>query len=173
MTHALVVQPDLFHEKKHLIQLAFAAIYLHVVMKPHLIFLLLLMGACVSKPTPMSIPENAEASLLELRAEIKYVEDMGIFYPGIMDDSLRPLMGEHVDHAIDEMLAIVRSGSASKEAYLEAIRSGLGRYHGQYLDTEDRERTALYFQQMMDIVGLDGSEGMLNDFVHGWDPDSN
>lgn len=59
---------------------------------------------------------------------------------------------------------------ATEQAYLNAIRKGLSRFNKIDLDTEDRERTAGYFMQMMDIVGLESSDGLLNRFVYDWDP---
>ena len=38
------------------------------------------------------------------------------------------------------------------------------------LDTEDRERVSTYFEELMDIVGLQSSDGKLNQFIYGFDP---
>jgi hypothetical protein len=39
-------------------------------------------------------------------------------------------------------------------------------------DSEDRERILLYFQEIMDIVELQSSNGQLNDFYYGFDPNT-
>ena len=39
-------------------------------------------------------------------------------------------------------------------------------------DSEDRERILLYFQEIMDIVGLESSNGQLNNFYYGFDPNT-
>ncbi|WP_232732592.1 DUF4844 domain-containing protein [Cellulophaga sp. RHA19] len=36
-------------------------------------------------------------------------------------------------------------------------------------DSEDRERILLYFQEIMDIVGLQSSKGKLNNFYYGFE----
>ena len=38
------------------------------------------------------------------------------------------------------------------------------------LDTEDRERVCSYFEELMNIVKLESSEGQLNKFMYGFDP---
>lgn len=135
--------------------------------------LILLMGlwACDQQPETMTIPSNAEERLLSLQLEEKYVEDMKQLYPGISDPSMRPLLSEKVNAAIDDFLTISKKGNPTDATYLDAIHKGLARFEGLALDTEDRERTALYFQQLMDIVGLKSSEGALNTFIYGFDPE--
>ena len=38
------------------------------------------------------------------------------------------------------------------------------------LDTEDRERICHYYEELMNIVGLESSGGHLNNFMYGFDP---
>jgi hypothetical protein len=56
--------------------------------------------------------------------------------------------------------------------YQNAIKIGLDRFSDLYLklDTEDRERVCSYFEELMDIVGLESSGGHLNDFMYGFNP---
>lgn len=126
--------------------------------------------SCTSNLTQMEIPTKAEAELLALQGAEKYVEDTALFYPGIADASMRPVLSAKINLAIGDFLQIVRSGNATEQAYLDSIRKGLSRFNKIDLDTEDRERTAGYFMQMMDIVGLESSDGLLNRFVYDWDP---
>ena len=37
------------------------------------------------------------------------------------------------------------------------------------LDTENRERICTYYEELMDIVGLESSEGLLNEFMYDFD----
>ena len=39
------------------------------------------------------------------------------------------------------------------------------------LDTENRERVCSYFEELMDIVGLKSSNGQLNKFMYGFEPE--
>ncbi len=135
------------------------------------LILLVGLGACEHQPEAMTIPSDAEERLLSLQLQEKYVEDMQQLYPGIADPSMRPLLSAKVNAAIDDFLTICRKGNPTDATYLDAIHKGLARFEDLELDTEDRERTASYFQQLMDIVGLKSSEGALNTFIYGFDPE--
>jgi hypothetical protein len=37
-------------------------------------------------------------------------------------------------------------------------------------DTEDRERVCMNMEKIMDIVGLESSDGLLNNWLYGFDP---
>jgi hypothetical protein len=103
------------------------------------------------------------------KSKEKYVEDTAIFYPGISDKSLRPLLTEKLNLATDDFIVLSSRGNASEKEYLEKIETGLKRFADIYenLDTEDRERTCKYFEELMDIVGLESSGGHLNNFMYG------
>ncbi len=102
----------------------------------------------------------------------KFVEETTIFYPGISNPTLRPALSEKINQAADDFKAVAAGGHATDKDYQEKIRVGLQRFADIYmdLDTEDRERVCLYFQELMDIVGLKSSDGQLNEFVYGFDP---
>lgn len=67
---------------------------------------------------------------------------------------------------------IAKSKNPNNKEYLKKINIGLLRFSNAnlYLDTEDRERVCLYFEELMDIVGLESSNGQLNKFLYGFDP---
>lgn len=100
----------------------------------------------------------------------KFVEEEQLLYPGIGDPALRPELTEKINLAADDFKKLADKGAATDEEYQDAIKKGLGRFIGIYLDTEDRERVCGYFEELMDIVGLESSGGYLNDFMYGFDP---
>ena len=51
------------------------------------------------------------------------------------------------------------------------IKIGLERFK-DIVDTEDRERICLYYEELMNMVGLESSAGLLNKFLYGFDPNS-
>ncbi|MBT1687365.1 DUF4844 domain-containing protein [Dawidia soli] len=117
----------------------------------------------------MKSKEESLANLRQLRMDEKFLEDMNIFYPGIADEADKETLTGLVNKGIDEFTNVVHSGG--DEAYREAIRKGLSYFDesGLYIDTEDRERVGLYFQQMMDAVGVESSGGILNTWLYGFD----
>ena len=108
----------------------------------------------------------------EFIAKEKFVEDNSIFYPGISDERLRPSLTQKINQAAEDFREVFMSSNPSKEKYLEKIRIGLDRFKNTPVtsDTEDKERVCHYFQELMDIVGLESSEGILNKFMYGFDP---
>jgi hypothetical protein len=102
----------------------------------------------------------------------KFVEDTTIFYPGIADPALRPLLTEKMNQAAEDFKSVSLTADATKTAYVEKIKLGLDRFLNTEVmnDTEDRERVCHYFEELMDIVGLESSEGLLNNFMYGFNP---
>ncbi|HNR56154.1 MAG TPA: DUF4844 domain-containing protein [Flavobacteriales bacterium] len=93
-------------------------------------------------------------------------------YPGISEERLKPILTERINQAADYFQEIASGPYPSDDKYLEALDRGLESFTEVYLelDTEDRERICTYFEELMDIVGLESSEGRLNNFMYGFDP---
>lgn len=93
-------------------------------------------------------------------------------YPGLADPTMKPTLTEKINKAADDFQTLAKSNDATEKDYQDKIRLGLNRFSGIYtnIDTEDRERICAYFQELMDIVGLESSDGALNNFMYGFDP---
>ena len=102
----------------------------------------------------------------------KFVQDDKLFYPGIGDLTLKPILTKKINLAGEDFKTIANKGTVSDKEYQAVIKDGLGRFAELYLqlDTEDRERICSYFEELMDIVGLESSDGHLNNFMYGFDP---
>lgn len=102
----------------------------------------------------------------------KFLEDTALLYPGISDPALKPILTEKVNEAAEDFRKASSKGNATKQDYLDALDKGLSRFDRYTpFDTEDRERVGHYFEELMQIVGLTSSEGRLNRFLYGFDPD--
>ena len=117
-------------------------------------------------------PINAMDKFEQFKAKEKFVQDNSIFYPGIADENLKPILTEKINQSADDFKALAEKGQSTDKEYQEKIKVGLLRFSDVYenLDTEDRERVCHYFEELMDIVGLESSNGQLNEFVYGFDP---
>jgi hypothetical protein len=117
-------------------------------------------------------PTNAMEKFEKFKAKEKFVEDMKILYPGIGAEKLKPILTEKINLAAEDFEKIAKNGNATDKDYQNAIGKGLDRFKSIYLeiDTEDRERVCAYFEELMDIVGLESSDGQLNNFMYGFDP---
>jgi hypothetical protein len=134
-----------------------------------IISILILALSCKEKPGKVA-PMVVEKLNAFIKKE-KFVQDMSVSYPGISDPSLRLELTGKINQAAEDFKTVSQSTDPGREKYLEKIKLGLGRFDGTPVyDTEDRERICHYFEELMDIVGLQSSEGLLNEFMYGFDP---
>ncbi len=135
-----------------------------------LILLILVFTACHQNQNKT---QSQEMKKLEaLKAKEKFIEDADIMYPGIGDQKLKPTLTEKINLAATDFEVLAEKGNASDKDYQNAIKKGLSRFKTLYqsIDTEDRERICTYFEELMDIVGLESSGGHLNHFIYGFNP---
>jgi hypothetical protein len=131
---------------------------------------LLLFTACGQGQ--IKTPENAMTKFEEFKSKEKFLQDDKLFYPGIGDPKLKPILTEKINSVADEFKKLADQGNSTDKDYQNVIKSGLEKFSDVYLqlDTEDRERVCSYFEELMDIVGLESSGGHLNNFMYGFDP---
>jgi hypothetical protein len=92
-------------------------------------------------------------------------------YTGVSDPMLKAGLAEKINLAANDFMRVAEGEKPDSKAYVNAIETGLGRFlEYTQLDTEERERICMYFEELMDIVGLESSEGQLNTFMYGFDP---
>jgi Domain of unknown function (DUF4844) len=116
--------------------------------------------------------ENTMPKFEEFKNKEKFIKDDKVFYSGISDLGLKPDLTQKINLAADDFKKLANKGNVSEKEYQNAIKIGLNRFANLYLqlDTEDRERICYYFEELMDIVGLESSGGHLNFFMYGFDP---
>lgn len=134
-----------------------------------LIFVTLIFSSCGQ--SQIKTPTDAMSKFEKFKNKEKFIEDMTIFYPGIGDEKLKPILTDKINLIVDDFKKIAESKNATDEDYQNAIKKGLQRFSEIYLeiDTENRERICHYFEELMDIVGLESSNGQLNDFMYNFD----
>ncbi|MCI2230513.1 DUF4844 domain-containing protein [Polaribacter sp. MSW13] len=135
-----------------------------------ILVLFLTLSACGQNATEMKTPENANEKFAEFIAKKKFVEEN--FYPGIADEKMRPVFTEKINQIASDFKTVAESEKPTDRKYQEKIGIGFSRFANIYLelDTEDRERVCTYIQELMDIVELESSNGLLNKFMYGFDP---
>jgi hypothetical protein len=137
-----------------------------------LVFICIILVSCGQGQ--MKTSNKAMEQFEQFKAKDKFTEDMSLLYPGIADPALKPILTDKINLAADDFKEVADSDNPTAEKYQEKIGVGLNRFSDLYiqLDTEDRERICNYFEELMDIVGLESSAGQLNDFMYGFDPNS-
>jgi hypothetical protein len=136
-----------------------------------IIFLLLSCEQILDKE--MTIESQAINNLEAFKTKSKFEPDtIRMFYPGVADPALKPTLTELINKAADDFIEVAKDKEPTENKFQQKISVGLSRFTPLYLelDTEDRERVCTYFEELMDIVGLESSGGRLNEWMYGFDP---
>ena len=138
-----------------------------------LIILSAALNACSQKN--METPTNAIQELAEFKSKEKFNSDNSLMYPGAANPEIKTKLSELINLAADDFIVAAQNASPTEDLYHEKIKLGLSRFSKIYLDidTEDRERVCIYYEELMDIVQLESSGGQLNIFMYGFDPSGN
>ena len=115
----------------------------------------------------LNLPVDAMARLEALKNAPKFLPEADGLYTGVHDASER-LAAETVINAVIERVEKLLSGAGTKKAVLNEFSLGLSQI--TLSDTEDREQAALYMERIMDCVGMESSDGLLNTWMYGFDP---
>jgi len=131
---------------------------------------LLLLTACGQRQ--LKTPEDAIKKIDEFKNKEKFIKDDRIFYPGIGNIKLKPILTEKINLSANDFKELASKVTPTDSEYQDAIKNGLNRFEENYfdLDTEDKERICGYYEELMDIVHLESSGGHLNNFMYGFDP---
>jgi uncharacterized UPF0160 family protein len=114
--------------------------------------------------------DNTEKAFTNFIEKEKFNKDEALLYNGLSDKNLKPVLNKELNRIAETFKFIQSSKNPSDEIYQKAIQIGLKPIEKLELDTEDRTRVANYIEELMDIVGLKSSNGILNNYVYGFDP---
>ena len=142
-------------------------------MKNQIFILFIFLIFSCQKPT-IKVDNIMLKKIEDFKKKEKFQPDMKILYPGIGNEKLKPIVTEKINLTANDFENILKNGNATNEEFQNAIKTGLNRFSDIYLelDTENRERICEYFEEMMDIVGLEGSNGQLNNFMYNFNPNN-
>jgi hypothetical protein len=102
--------------------------------------------------------------LAELRDRPKYVELPGTLYNGLRPEPARLLAERQINALIDRLREGLAS-NPSKKFVLGEFAKTLAEF--EPTDTEDREQLLRYLEEIMDILGIASSDGLLNGWMYG------
>ena len=114
---------------------------------------------------------SKETSAQELRAMVghdHFAAAPGTLYTGVSDSRVKAKLNAKVDAAAIA-LANAATAKASTTQLLAILKEQLALIDRDVLDTEDAEHVAELFEQMLGSLGIQSSNGILNDWVYGSD----
>ncbi|WP_201982701.1 DUF4844 domain-containing protein [Hymenobacter rubidus] len=113
--------------------------------------------------TPVKLPEKAALKLEKMLKQTQAVVVLGR-KGSTLPAEARPVLNKILAQSASEFLTI-SSRRPTKEAYFKSVDAGLAKLSPQLPQLEDRQQVAEYYQDLLDIVGLESSEGRLTAFV--------
>jgi hypothetical protein len=104
------------------------------------------------------------SKLTEMRGEPKYVDEPGTLYSGLRPDSARHEAETQLNGLIDRLCSGL-AATPTKQFVLSEFARTLAEF--EPTDTEDRECLLRYLERIMDILGIESSNGLLNRSCYG------
>ena len=116
------------------------------------------------------MPSDAPAQVLRgMVGQDHFAAVPDSLYTGVTESSVKAGLNAKVDAAAIA-LANAATVNAPTSRLLAILKEQLSDIDRDALDTEDAEHVAGLFEQMLDVLGIHSSEGILNDWLYGFDP---
>ena len=132
-------------------------------MRAFLLLALLCVALISHAQTSVPVPAKAIARLEQLVRKTQEVVVIGNSNPHLPVEA-RPRLNRVLVESAVEFLRQA-SHNPTREGYFQTLDAGLARLDMLAPEAKDRQQLAEYFQDVLDIVGLESSEGRLTAFV--------
>ena len=120
----------------------------------------------------LRITPEIERQLSALRRSPKFQKEWTQWnpsYPGAPTEEIRLAAEQAVNAMLDRMQKGLLA-SPHKSYVMAEFREMLKAFeHGT--DSEEREQACTYCEDVMEILGIESSDGLLNTWLYGFDPD--
>jgi hypothetical protein len=114
----------------------------------------------------LNLTDSVRDGLLALRSARKF--DAYGTYAGAPDEMVRARCESGINALLDSLLHGLPE-QPTKDFVLLKFKEHLDSLNRE--DTEERDRACGYCEEVMDIFGIESSEGVLNTWRYGFDPD--
>ncbi len=115
------------------------------------------------------LPKGPEiiSALEALKDQKKFVEDMSQFYPGAPNEITQVKAEKIINDALLKLIKTSNDGITEVKFWL--VLESAARLLSN-MDSEEIDRGLKYIEEIMDIYGIESSEGRLNKWRYGFDP---
>jgi hypothetical protein len=113
--------------------------------------------------------DNRAQALMILVGQDHFAPDPRGLYIGISDEALKSRLNAAVDAAARRLVVATTNGATNPQL-LRILKEHLLDISRDELDTEDAEQVAEQFDAMLDALHIDSSDGLLNTWMYGFDP---
>jgi hypothetical protein len=139
-----------------------------VFMRIIFLILILIISGCENTEEKM-ISNTAEiiTALNMLKQENKFSEGITFFYPGAPNEEIRLEAESILNDAISKLMD-QPSSMFSENSFWAILEVAAIKYSN--MDSEEIDRALTYMEDIMDIYGIESSEGRLNEWRYGFNP---
>jgi hypothetical protein len=121
-------------------------------------------GVAAVSAQELNVTPKVFSDLREFRLEPKF-EDAGIYHAP--SETVRIAAAARLNELLDRLAAAI-AAHPTKAFVLSEFRRTLAEFDRS--DSEERDRVLVYMVRIMDIVGIESSDGLLNNWRYGFDP---
>lgn len=120
----------------------------------------------------LTINQDAVTNLRELLNKEKFgpeerSEQLPLGYVGFLPPESRPTANKLLNESISRLIQMLeKEQKVTKRLVLDEFEKGLNSFNELASDTEDRERVCWYYEDIMDIIGLESTNELLNNWMY-------
>ena len=115
----------------------------------------------------LKVNEKVVSELEILLTEKKFIEDSSIMYPGVPDEVTR-VSAEVIINGLTSRILLGIVENPTKGYVLGQFKLTLDRL--SIFDSEDADRALRYMERIMNILSIESSDGLLNEWRYGFEP---
>lgn len=132
-----------------------------------LVLIFLLTSCDTGEKQTLEITDSTVIELRNFLAQKKFIEDFSLMYPGAPDESVRA-SAELIINNLASRLIMGVTDNPTKAYVLGQFKLSLNQLESY--DSEERDRALSYMEGIMDILNIESSDGLLNNWRYGFDP---
>lgn len=120
----------------------------------------------------LEVNSNAIENLNRMMLDEKFgpeqqSDQLPLGYVGFLPEESRPIANKNLNESINRIILILRDNKKiTARMILNEFEIGLKSFNDLANDTEDRERVCRYYEDIMDIIGLESSNELLNNWMY-------
>lgn len=120
----------------------------------------------------VKVKANAVSDLEKLLFKVKFgpedeSDKLPTDYVGLLPEENQPQANNLLNKSIKRLISILRNEKKiTNRMILNEFETGLESLEDIAFDTEDRERVCYYYEEIMDIIGLESTNELLNNWMY-------
>jgi len=125
------------------------------------------MSCSSGEKNALELTDNTISELRDFLAQEKFIEDSALMYPGAPSEPVRA-SAELIINDLVSRLMVGAPVNPTKAYVLGQFELSLSQLEN--FDSEERDRALSYLEKIMEILSIESSDGLLNNWRYGFEP---